>query len=283
MLMKTILVTTDFEKPSDYALQTAASIAKKTDAKLIILHVIDEPVGDSFIVDGEYIPEGYENQLFTLLLLKRRKKQFHELADLPFLRGVNTQFELKVGNPYHGITTIILEHKVDLVVMGTTNHTKGEILLGSVTTKVIRYAKCPILTVHTKPITEDYKNIVYATRTLASEESFSRIVRTAQQLYDSTVHLVRINTPVNFLPDQEAKKSLKEFAARHQFNNYTVNVFGGLTEEEGIIHFAEEVNADLIALATHGRSGFMHLLTGSISKDVVNHSRRPVMTFLVEH
>lgn len=280
--MKTILVPTDFSKQSEYALQAAAGIARKANAQLIVLHVVDEPVSDSFIVDGEYIPEGYENQRFTLLLLKKRKQQLRELSNRDFLKDLKTKFELKVGNPYHGIFTIILEHKVDLVVMGTTSHTREDVLLGSIANKVIRHSKCPVLTLHQRPVSEDFKNIVYATKMFKSEEVFSRIVKTAQQLYNGTVHLVRINTPSDFLPDHIAKANLNEFAKLHQLKDFTVNVFSDLSEEEGIIHFAEGVNADMIALATHGRSGFMHLLSGSISKKVANHARRPVMTFLVE-
>ena len=280
--MKTILVPTDFSKHSEYALQAAADIAKKANALVIVLHVIDEPMSDSYVVDGEYIPDGYENQLFTLLLLKQRKQQLYELSNHELLKGIHTRFELRVGNPYHGITTIILEHKVDLVVMGTTGNTQDEVFLGSIANKVIRHSKCPVLTLHQRPVTDIYKNIVYATPILPSEEVFSRIVKTAQQLFDSTVHLVRINTPANFLSDLEAKDKLNAFAKAHQFKNFTINVFSDLTEEDGIIHFAEAVNADMIALATHGRSGFMHLLSGSISKEVMNHSRKPVMTFLVE-
>jgi nucleotide-binding universal stress UspA family protein len=281
-IMKTILVPIDFSRPSDYALQAAAGIASKAGALLIILHVIHEPITDSYVVDGEYIPEGYENQLFTLLLLKKRKAEFRKLEELDFLKGVKTRFELKVGNLYHGITTIILEHKVDLVVMGARGHSKDEIIPGSITHQVIRHAKCPVLTVHGLPVMADYKNIVYATRTFESEAVFTRIVKTAQQLYDGTIHLVRINTPSNFLPDHEAKKMLHDFAEAHRIKNFTVNVYSDRTEEEGIIQFAETADANLIALATHGRSGFMYLLSGSISTEVVEHSSRPVMTFLVE-
>jgi nucleotide-binding universal stress UspA family protein len=63
-------------------------------------------------------------------------------------------------------------------------------------------------------------------------------------------------------------------------SNYTLSIFNDLSEEEGIIHFAEAVNADLIAMATHGRTGFAHVLVGSIAEDVVNHARKPVLTFV---
>jgi nucleotide-binding universal stress UspA family protein len=123
---------------------------------------------------------------------------------------------------------------------------------------------------------------VYATSMSEDEEVFSRIVKRAQQLYDSTVHLVRINTPGNFQRDHDVKKYMQDFAKKLQLKNYTLNVFNDITEEEGIIYFAESINADLIAMATHGRTGFAHVLAGSIAEDVVRHSKRPVMTFVTK-
>ncbi len=94
---------------------------------------------------------------------------------------------------------------------------------------------------------------------------------------------MRINTPGNFQRDAVVKKYMQDFAKRLQLKNYTVNVFNDLTEEEGIIYFADSINADMIAMATHGRTGFAHVLAGSIAEDVVNHSKRPVLTFVVKH
>jgi nucleotide-binding universal stress UspA family protein len=64
--------------------------------------------------------------------------------------------------------------------------------------------------------------------------------------------------------------------------NYTINIFNDLSEEEGVIYFADSIHADMIAMATHGRTGFAHVLAGSIAEDVVNHSKRPVLTFVVK-
>jgi len=38
----------------------------------------------------------------------------------------------------------------------------------------------------------------------------------------------------------------------------------------------------MIAMATHGRTGFAHVLAGSIAEDVVSHSKRPVLTYVVK-
>jgi nucleotide-binding universal stress UspA family protein len=188
-----------------------------------------------------------------------------------------------MGPPFHGMRTIITEQKVDLVVMGTAGQSKiEEMIIGSNTEKVVRHSNCPVLTVHKKPIRSEFKNIVYATSMSKDEEVFSRIVRKTQQLYDATVHLVRINTPGNFQRDTIVKKYMQDFAKKLQLKNFTINVFNDLTEEEGIIYFAESINADLIAMATHGRTGFAHVLAGSIAEDVVTHSKRPVLTFVTK-
>jgi nucleotide-binding universal stress UspA family protein len=55
-------------------------------------------------------------------------------------------------------------------------------------------------------------------------------------------------------------------------------IYNSLSEDAGILEFADDIGADLIAMATHGRTGMLHLLTGSIAEDVVNHSKRPVWT-----
>jgi nucleotide-binding universal stress UspA family protein len=115
------------------------------------------------------------------------------------------------------------------------------------------------------------------------EEVFSRIVRATQKVYDSTIHLVRINTPGNFQRDVVVKKYMADFARKLQLKNFTINVFNDITEEEGIIYFSEGIGADLIAMATHGRTGFAHVLAGSIAEDVVSHSKRPVLTFVTKH
>lgn len=75
---------------------------------------------------------------------------------------------------------------------------------------------------------------------------------------------------------------MQDFAKKLQLKNYTINIFNDLSEEEGIVYFADSINADLIAMATHGRTGFAHVMAGSIAEDVVSHSKRPVLTFVIK-
>jgi nucleotide-binding universal stress UspA family protein len=282
--MKTILVPTDFSKPALWASEVATSIAKKADATLVLLHVVEQPTEGSFNVEGQTaMSDDMEERLYTLKLIEKAKEQLAEVAAKVESDGAKVKTELRMGNPFHGMRSIITDHKVDLVVMGTSGKSKfEEVLIGSNTEKVVRYSRCSVLTVHQKPKDVNFKNIVYATSLSEREKLFARVVTKAQEMYDSTIHLVRINTPSVFQPDHTVKKAMGVFASGLRLKNYTINTFSDYNEEEGIINFANSVNADMIAMATHGRTGIGHILAGSIAEDIVNHASKPVLTFVTK-
>ncbi len=282
--MKKILVPTDFSKTSLIAVDVAFDIAKKDGADIILLNVVEEATSDSYRISGEWQKANWEDRIFTYRLLEKAKKQLEKLVMEPRFNAVKITGELRLGNPFHGMNAIIIDRKVDLIVMGTKGHTKmEEMIIGTNTEKVVRRSHCPVLTVHKKPSSSDFKNIVYATSMANDEEVFSRIVKRTQQLYNSTIHLVRINTPANFQRDREVKGYMEKFAKKLLLKNYTINVYNDISEEEGIINFADSINADLIAMATHGRTGLAHMMAGSVAENVVGHSGRPVLTFVVKH
>jgi nucleotide-binding universal stress UspA family protein len=281
--MKKILVPTDFSKTSITALETAFEIAKKAGGTIFVLHVVEEATPDSYSITGEWRDDNWEDRLFTFKLLEKAKAQLEKLVMDPRFSAVKLVGELRLGNPFHGMNTIIAEQKVDLVVMGTRGKTNLEsMVIGTNTERVVRHSHCPILTVHKKPTSVDFKNIVYATAMSKDEEVFSRIVKSTQRLYDSTIHLVRINTPGDFQRDKVVKEYMNKFAKSLQLKNFTINIYNDISEEAGILYFADSINADLIAMATHGRTGFAHVLAGSIAEEVVSKASRPVLTFVVK-
>jgi nucleotide-binding universal stress UspA family protein len=237
-----------------------------------------------FSIMGEWkTKENWSDKLFTLKLLEKAKAQLEKLVLDSRFSSVKVNGELRLGNAFHGMRTIIVEQKVDLVVMGTRGRSKlEEMVIGSNTERVVRHAKCPVLSIHKKPAKINFKNIVYATAMHKDEEIFSRMIKNTQKIYDSTIHLVRINTPSDFQRDYVVRDYMEKFAKKLGLKNYTINIFNDITEEDGIIYFAESIDADLIAMATHGRTGFAHVMAGSIAEDVVGHAKRPVLTFVVK-
>ncbi|MDH5379396.1 MAG: universal stress protein [Cyclobacteriaceae bacterium] len=280
--MKKILVPTDFSEKADFALEVACKLADKSGAEVILLHVVESASHSATSFTGQMNFGSAEEEIFTLKLIEKGKQEIEMRKQDPLFIGDNWRSEIQVGNAFHGIRNIINAQKVDLVVMGTSGVSGfDEMMIGSTAEKVVRYSKCPVITIHKKQTSFDYDNIVFATALQDEELMVLNLVQKIQKYYDSKIHLVRINTPNNFERDIDSFDALKKFAERANLTNYTTNVFNDITEEEGIIYFAEHINADMIAMSTHGRTGLAHLLSGSIAEDVVNQANRPVLTSVI--
>jgi len=81
---------------------------------------------------------------------------------------------------------------------------------------------------------------------------------------------------------EETDRSLEKMHAFHKScprgGTCTTNIYNSLNEERGILKFAESVEADLIALTTHGKTGFLSLMSKSITESLVNHSEIPILS-----
>ncbi|MCG8386172.1 MAG: universal stress protein [Cytophagales bacterium] len=279
--MQKILVPTDFSEQANNAVDLASKLAQKMDAEVILLHVVEDNSVTSVHVTGEIDLPDMQDRLFVLKLIEKAKTN---LADaVAKYSDVNIKKEIRIGNAYHNIKDIITGHDVDLVVMGTKGtNTLTEVLMGSNAEKVVRHAACPVLTLKQGAEDAEFKNIVFATGLNDQDNSCTQVVRDFQTIFNAKIHVVRINTPNNFEPDHQSVPDLEKYAEKCGFSDYDIHVFNDVSEEDGIMHFADGIKADMIAMATHGRTGFAHLLTGSIAEDVVNHAKRPVLTYVLK-
>lgn len=280
--MKTILVPTDFSDLAKNATDVAANLAKRVGARILLLHVVEDSSVASVHYTGELAMPGIEDRLYIYKLIETAKREFDAIRNE--YKEVKFEDVIRVGNPYYSVQDMIKEYKIDLVVMGTTGATGAkEIFVGSNAEKVVRHAKCPVLSIHGPVKDYEINNIAFATGLRDAQGKHIEIVKTIGQFFDVKTHIVRVNTPNNFQTDMDSIRELKEYAAKSGIENYDVRVYNDVTEEEGIIHFADEINADLIVMATHGRKGLAHIIAGSIAEEVVNHSKRPVLTFSMQH
>lgn len=274
--MKRILVPTDFSENAMEACKVAAQIAKRTEATIFLLHVIDIPtsVGPSGTgVVQDDIPE-------MIFLMKRAKQQFAELTKDPVFEGVTRIVEaVDFDSTYGQITKKAQEHEIDLIVMGS-HGSQGlkEFFIGSNTERVTGLAKCPVLTVKGNPGTLNMENVVFASDFAAEADIAFAKLQPVLEVYNSKVHLLKVNTPLNFERSVDSVKQMSEFADRVGVKNHTINVFNDFSEEEGMQHFAANVNAQVIALGTHGRSGFGQMVKGNIVADLVNHSDKLILS-----
>lgn len=283
--MKKVLVPFDFSEQAQNALDfTTSLISKFNNAEILVLHVVEVPnsSGMGTMGGGEMLPE-MENQIFFIELMNHRKEQFKELESKYAGKGYTLKTKIVLGNAFQNISSSIIEEDPDLVVMGS----KGsggldEILIGSNAEKVVRTSHCPVITIKASTSPEKIKKIVFANDFREDQDKLANRIKSLQKWFDADLYLVVINTPSSFETTRESAARIKHFANTHHIEHAVAEIYNSNSEEAGIVEFAEDINADLIAIATHGRTGLIHLFTGSIAEDVVNHAKRPVWTFKIK-
>lgn len=274
--MKRILVPTDFSDHAEDALKAAAQIAKKNNSEIIILHTLELPsqMNDA-ITGGISIPE-------TMLFMKKANEMLSKITEKPYLDGLTITEMVKLDRPAEGIAKVSNEHEIDLIVMGSHGSSGfEELLIGSNTEKVVRHSEIPVLVIKKQMKTFKTTNFVFASDfSKETEKPFKKLIEFTK-FFDSKLHLVMICTPNSFKPTHVAEKIMTDFIAPFNLSNYSTNIYNDTNIENGIINFSNSVDADLIGMCTHGRTGFAHFFNGSISEDLVNHAVRPVITFKI--
>ena len=274
--MKRILVPIDFSKYSEEALKVAAQIARKNKSEIILLHLLELPhQGGDAISNGTSIPEimFYKNAAIGNL---------EDLMDADYLKGIYVSEATKFEKVPEGILEVSKTNQVDLIVMGS-HGTSGfeELLIGSNTEKVVRSSDIPVLVVKRNAGDFRAKNLVFASDfSKEIRKPFQKMLEFAK-IFDSNLYLVMICTPSSFRTTQVAEKIMHDFVADFDMENYSTHVYNDANIEKGIFNFANSVEADLIAIGTHGRTGLSHFFNGSIGEDVANHSKRPIITFKI--
>lgn len=277
--MKTILVPTDFSEHANNALDLAVQIAKKNDAKIHVVNVIEGIRNFSFNTMGEAESVMGEEAFIVQKLIDQVKERLARLIEKDEYESVAIETEVEMGSAYESISKVIAKHEADLLVMGTRGMSGlEEVLIGSNTEKVVRYSKCPVITVKDKIDLSHIKNIVFATNLTEDQTDLIVKLKEIQEVTGATLHLVKVNTPNHFHTQRHMQEEFKNFIAQHNLSNTTTSIYNESTEEDGILYFAEDLEACMIALGTHGRTGLLHLLSGSIAEDLVNHATIPVWT-----
>ncbi|QTY27215.1 universal stress protein [Flavobacterium sp. CS20] len=276
--MKKILIPVDFSKPSENALRVAAELARKNDAELYVLHVVEMAETlfgtEQFNINDEQI----------VFFMKMVKKRFTKFLDKPYLEGLKVIDTVELGSPTMGIKELQEEKEIDFVVMGS-NGASGidEILIGSNTEKVVRHSKVPVLVVKQELEKLEINNIVFASNFDEENLNAFKKAKSFADSFDANLHLLYVNLPGNqFYSSEEITHQIKSFLDKANMSDFeNIKIYNDYTIELGVINGAKALKADIIAMPTHGRKGLSHFFNGSIGEDVVNHSTLPVITFKI--
>ena len=277
--MKKIIVPVDFSIHSENALQTAAFLAKKNNAEVVVVHMLE--LSNALVNQSD----AFYNQE-TFFYLKLAEKKFKEFLQKEYLSDIKVTPIIKHFKIFSELDQLAREENVDLIVMGS----KGadglkEMFIGSNTEKVIRHAHVPVLVVKEKAIAKRIEKIVFACDFSDDDVTPYLEAKTFFKKTGGTIQLVYVSTPsTKFKSSREIEEKMKQFFEKANEDASAiekVEIVFDYTVENGVLYFANKSDADVIAVATHGKKGVSHFFEGSISEDIANHSKLPIISFKI--
>ncbi len=284
-----ILVPIDFSPFSDYATDYAIFLAQKYKAQICLFHVI-------VLYEADVDEEAHVKQLEEII--KRKEENTNQLFERHQQKFENSNIKIESQttrgiSPANTILEYIDEHNYDLVLMGT--HGRAGIknwIYGSVTEKVVRLSKIPVMTIHNSPTNiqinkilvpvdfsensrDGIKEAVKIAKEFSAEVEFLHVIE--QQLQPS-FHVVGIESVFAGNPDLKkiTAEKLEEFCNIKKIKSNFAILEG--TTHQVISHYASDCAADLIVMSTRGYTGLDHLLIGSTTERVVRIAPAPVLT-----
>ena len=290
-----VLCPTDFSPFSERSLRYAVLLAKWFGADLTCLFVLAGPFAPGEEHPPVWVPVGTDPAARERL--RERLRQFAEPAEAA---GLVVRCEIAEGEVPAAILEEARRIPETLLVLGTHGHGGFEnLVLGSVTEKILRKAGCPVLTVPREPerspaVAVPFGRILCAVDfSPSSEAAFDASLDLAEASGGAVtaVHVLRelpvaeapefvhFNVPeYRRLLEKEARERLKALVAnRNRGRAVEIRVLAGKPWRR-ILHLAHEIESDLVVLGVRGRSATDLLLFGSTAHHVVRTAPCPVLT-----
>jgi len=137
-----ILVAVDFSASADQVVSKARDIAKRNNARLSLLHVVEYMPPIAYDYDPMLISNWAVNDEQMLERAEQSLKNISEKQNLE-----NAELNVQLGTPKHEISQFVKDNDCDLVVMGSHGRHGISLLLGSTANAVLHAMPCDILTI----------------------------------------------------------------------------------------------------------------------------------------
>lgn len=284
-MLNRILVPLDGSRLAEGALHPAVQLAGKGDGEVFLIRVpVPLPlvipdrgfVGPEMRWPDEAMEKGHEEAAEYLRAIREK------YAD----EGVPVRAELIGGDPASVIVGVAEQQNIDLIAMCT--HGRSGVnrwILGSVTEKVLRSAPCPVLVVRTPGPFE--RVLVPLDGSRLSERALAPALAVAARMGSAVTLLHSTETlgieeaaywQLEAFAGRDIKRAyidktrayLERVAEHHARPGLTINVVQrNDPPADAIVDFATTQEIDLIAMATHGRTGLRHWVYGSVTEKVL--------------
>ena len=291
--IRRIVYATDLSSVSEPAWYEARRLGLLFGAEILLLHVSPPP----FVLPTEgYFPADLYEQLLQSTR-RAAEEGFDRLLGSVAGSGLKVRMRVEEGPPAPRILEVVTEEAADLLVVGT--HGRAGLqraLIGSVADRLVRQATCPVLTVRPIPGSKprpEIRRICYATDFSPTSRAAWPWVVAIASAAGAEVDLVHVTfEPVTDphmsaetigrmaqLLDDQGRMEVERFLEGSTLSRERIHVrvTRGIADEQ-IVHSAQEHAADLIVMGTHGWSGVVRWMLGSVAQGVIQTAPCPVLT-----
>jgi nucleotide-binding universal stress UspA family protein len=286
-MIEKILLPLDGSPFAERALPYALRLASATGARLMLMHATVPPV----------IPRGPS---FDVAAFARQLREGQKLVPFTSSRGIaidGITHDIFEGQEAEGIGEAVREQAADLIVMATHAHDGlGRWLHGGVADQLIAQSPVPIVLVpptcdHVWPGDGALRILVPLDGSRFAEEILEPVGQLAASM-NASLLLVGASGPLDSgfadgVPSirtgfgaalHETHAYLDQVAARLRATGQTVTVDAEVGRPRAIIEsIGQRRHVDLIAMATHGRTGVARMALGSVAADLLHDSSVPLL------
>lgn len=286
-----ILIPADGSDGSIRAVNRGLGVANSFGADVHVLYVVDNrPFSGIDLADEEELERTARESGRQAITVVRERA-----ADL----GLEITQRITVSVPHADIIEYVEDKDIDLVAIGTHGRTGADLAaLGSTTERVLQRADVPVLTVRLSGELDQRRGLIEAEvdDLLVPTDGSAASIRAAEHAvgfadhYEATLHALYV-VDTSIIEFEDAPRSI--LGTLREGGENAVSAIESLASEaaisatgsfaEGnpaalILGYADEIDADLLALGRRGRTGLPEVLLGSTTARVVRSSETPVLS-----
>jgi len=269
-----ILIPTDFSVQAEFAYLMVKKLEEKTSIEIHFLHVMNVPDTVSMDTNGNIQTCG---EIDINYVLSQKEIAERKLADLKTLYGNHINTHLKLGKLTDTILDFSETNQFDLIVMGT----KGawglkEKLSGTETQMIARKSKLPLLSLMCDRSDLQIRNILLVHNFNNPLKEELSLMHKLTKAFDTKIHLLQITSGKTEAENTGIETNMKNFAELNNLINFECHIINDKDVENGVIHFNQQINMDIICIGTHGKGGIFH---HSSTEKLINHLFKPIISF----
>jgi nucleotide-binding universal stress UspA family protein len=269
-----VLIPTDFSVQAEYAYLMVKKLEEKAPIDIHFVHVLDVPDTVTMDKNGKIETCG---EIDVNYIVSQKEIAERKLNNLKTLYGTHISTELVLGKVTDAIVSYSEENKFDLIVMGT----KGawglkEKLSGSETQFIARKSKTPLLSLMCDRSDLVISNILLVHDFRHVEDDNLSLLKKLVLAFGAKVHLLQVVSKQTEEEKNHLLNLMDEYAKVNNISNYEKHLLSDLDVENGVIHFNQMHDVDIVCIGTHGRGGLFHT---SATEKLINHLFKPIISF----